>query len=279
MSRSETITVGGIRTHLRMAGDQGADEAVLLLHGNPGPSDDWLCVLDEIGGFARVVAPDMPGYGQSERPRDFDYSVAGYAGFLGQLLDALGIRRVHLVLHDFGGSWGLGWAATHPDRVASMGLVNVGLMPGYEWHSFARIWRTPLLGELFQLMTTRFLLKRALEAGNPKPLPDEFIDRVVAHADWGHKRAVLKLYRNTDRPGEMAGPVAEVLGPRRLPAIVLWGEADPFIPSRYADLQSDYFDAEVHRLAGCGHWPMIDDPERFRGLLVPFLRRQTAVAA
>jgi pimeloyl-ACP methyl ester carboxylesterase len=279
MSCSEFLQIDGIRAHLRSAGDPVAREAVVLLHGNPGPSDDWLCVLDEIGRFARVIAPDMPGYGQSDRPRDFDYSVPGYADFLDKLISAQSIDRVHLVLHDFGGPWGLAWAGTHAERVASFGLVNIGLMPGFKWHSLAKVWRTPLLGELFQLTTTRGMLKRALDASNPKPLPDEFIDRVIGYADWPHKRAVLKLYRATDDPGELSGPIGDVLSPRRLPAIVIWGEADPFIPSRFADLQSDYFDAEVHRLPGCGHWPMIDEPERFRSLLVPFLRRQFAAAA
>lgn len=277
MSHSETLTIDGVRIHLRSAGDRGAKEAVVLLHGNPGPSDDWLCVLDGIGSFARVVAPDMPGYGQSERPRDFDYTVPGYAAFLGKIIDALGIERVHLVVHDFGGPWGLSWAAAQPQRVASLGLVNVGLMPGYQWHSFARIWRTPLLGELFQLMSTRGLLKRALDADNPKPLPQEFIDRVASYADWAHKRAVLKLYRATSSPGELSQPLIDVLKPLRIPAIVLWGEGDRFIPVRYADMQAEFFDARVHRLPGCGHWPMIDEPERFRELLVPFLRERVGV--
>lgn len=278
MSRDEAMIVGGIRTHLRTAGDPLAKEAVVLLHGNPGPSDDWLCVLDGIGQFARAVAPDMPGYGQSERPRDFSYTVAGYADFLSRLIDSLAIERVHLVLHDFGGPWGLTWAAAHPDRVASLSLVNIGLMPGYQWHSFGRIWRTPVIGELFQLMTTRFVLKCALDAGNPKPLPDEFIDRVNGYADWSHKRAVLKLYRATSHPGDLAKPIGDVLRPYRIPAMVLWGTEDPFIPSRYAEMQAEYFDATVHHLSGCGHWPMVDDPERFHCLLVPFLRKQTATS-
>lgn len=267
-------TIDGIKTHIRAGGDPDATEAVLLLHGNPGPSDDWLVVFDEIAKFARVIAPDMPSYGRSERPKRFDWTTTGYANFLGAILDELRVDRVHLVLHDFGGPWGLTWAAANPKRVASISLINVGLMPGYRWHGFARIWRTPILGELFQLITTRRVLKYVLNSSNPKPLPDEFFDRVSSFADWPHKKAVLRLYRSASNPGDMAMPLIKALKPYQIPAMVIWGEADEFIPVRYAEMQADFFKATVHRLAESGHWPMIDQPDRFRQILVPFLRSQ-----
>ena len=71
-----------------------------------------------------------------------------------------GVRRVHLVLHDFGGAWGLTWAATHTASLASLTLINIGVMPGYRWHFLARIWRTPVLGEIFMATTTRFGFKK-----------------------------------------------------------------------------------------------------------------------
>lgn len=146
MIRQDFLTLDGIRTRVLQAGDSAAREGVLLLHGNPGPSEDWEVVLPQIGGFARAIAPDMPGFGQADRPRRFDYSIDGYARFLGRLIDELALQRVHLVLHDFGGPWGLAWAARHPGRVASLSLVNVGVLPGYRWHKFAVIWRMPVIG-------------------------------------------------------------------------------------------------------------------------------------
>ena len=91
----------------------------------------------------------MPGFGRADKPRDFQYDVAGYADFLDGLLAELGIDRVHLVLHDLGGPWGLEWATRSPARVASVTLINTGAFIGYRWHILARIWRTPVLGELF----------------------------------------------------------------------------------------------------------------------------------
>jgi pimeloyl-ACP methyl ester carboxylesterase len=276
MIESTRIAVNGVSSEVYTAGQQGGDVAVVFVHGNPGASEDWHGVLPQVGAFARAIAADMPGYGKADRPRDFDYTVAGYAAHLEGLLQAQGIRRVHLVLHDFGGAWGLYWASQHAERVQSISLVNVGVLPGYRWHTLARIWRTPVIGELFQLMTTRQGLRQVLNSKNPKPFPQEFIDRIHANADWGHKRAVLKLYRATSDLDTLATEAATRLKPRSLPALVLWGEGDGYLPVSYAEVQKEFFQAQVHRLPGCGHWPMIDDPEGFAGLLVPFLLEQWA---
>jgi pimeloyl-ACP methyl ester carboxylesterase len=279
MIQTQSVSVDGISTPVRMDGNAAGAEAVVFVHGNPGAGEDWLDALPRVGAFARAVAPDMPGYGQGARPREFDYTVHGYARHLDGILAALDIRRAHLVLHDFGGPWGLQWAAEHPDRVASLVLVNVGILPGYRWHKYARIWRTPVLGELFQLSATRSGLRTLLNADNPKPLPKAFTDRIHRAADWGHKRAVLKLYRATSDLGGFSTRIAAALEPLALPTLVIWGEGDRYLPVRYAQVQKDYFDAQVRTMPGCGHWPMIDDPEKFAELLTGFLRERVAAAA
>ncbi|MDQ4032492.1 MAG: alpha/beta fold hydrolase [Actinomycetota bacterium] len=81
-----------------------------------------------------AIAPDLPGYGSADKSDRFNYTVDGYARHLGGIIDQLGIYRAHLVLHDFGGPWGLTWAAQHPDRFASVTLINSGVLRGYRWH-------------------------------------------------------------------------------------------------------------------------------------------------
>ena len=122
------------------------------MHGNPGSAADWKDLAGRTGAFARAVAFDMPGFGHADKPRDFEYTVPGEARFLDAALSDLGIERVHFVLHDLGGPWGMEWAASHPDRVASVVLFNTGAFVDYHWHILARIWQTPVLGEL--LMAT-----------------------------------------------------------------------------------------------------------------------------
>jgi pimeloyl-ACP methyl ester carboxylesterase len=270
------VRIGTVRSLLRSAGPSASKEAMVFIHGNPGSSADWTSLLAHAGDLGRAIAPDLPGYGKADRPPEFDYTTAGYAAYLGTMLDQLGIERAHLVLHDLGGFWGLKWAADHPNQVASVALFNTGLMPNYRWHKFARIWRTPIVGELFQLLATRAGFRALLAADNPRPFPAGFLDAMYDDYDRGMKRAVLKYYRASSNPGAQAEKLAAVLAPRRLPALVLWGDDDKYSPVGYAQKQQDFFDAEVHVLPGCGHWTMIDEPEKSLSLVLPFLRRQLA---
>jgi pimeloyl-ACP methyl ester carboxylesterase len=161
--------------------------------------------VERTGAFARAVAWDHPGFGQADKPAGFDYTVQGYA-HLGRCLDALGITRAHLVLHDFGGPWGLAWAATHPDAFASATLINIGILPGYHWHYHARIWRAPVLGELFNATTTRTGFGLLLRHGNPRGLPQPFVDRMYTDLDRGTKRAILAPVPGHRRPGRRQRP-------------------------------------------------------------------------
>jgi pimeloyl-ACP methyl ester carboxylesterase len=164
------LAVDGVRAPMLQAGPAEATEAVVFVHGNPGSSQDWARLVERTGTFARAVAWDHPGFGQADKPAGFDYSVQGYAAHLGRCLEVLGITRAHLVLHDvlhdFGGPWGLAWAAAHPAAFASATLLNIGILPRYRWH-LARIWRTPLLGELVNATTTRTGFGLLVRHGNP----------------------------------------------------------------------------------------------------------------
>ncbi len=274
--REGEVRVGGVRSPVLQSGPEESREAVVLVHGNPGSSRDWENLIGRVGPFARAVALDMPGFGRADKPASFDYTVDGYARYLGAALERLGVDRAHLVLHDFGGPWGLTWAAAEPDRFASIVLVNTGVLLGYRWHSLARIWRTPVLGEAFMAASTRSGWRRAMGNTEPRGLPLPFVDRMYDDFDWGTRRAVLKLYRATDEPAEAAEELARVLGPLARPALVVWGEHDAFIPVEQAHRQKEVFeDAEIVVLGESGHWPFADDPAGVAEAVVPFLRRAT----
>jgi pimeloyl-ACP methyl ester carboxylesterase len=253
------------------AGPADASDAVVFMHGNPGSADDWTALVAAVGDHGRAVAPDMPDFGQTVAAPGFQHTVEGYAGFLDQALSALGIARVHLVLHDFGGPFGLAWAGAHLDALASVTLIDTGVLPGYRWHVQARIWRTPVLGEAFQAITTRRAFRSAISRGEPRGLPRAFVDRMYDHYDRRTRRAVLKLYRATDDPGggtELAKAFAAVT----VPALVIWGEHDRYLPASYASRQRDVFpSADIHVLPASGHWPYADAPDTVRQLLVEFL--------
>ncbi|MEX2480316.1 MAG: alpha/beta hydrolase [Gammaproteobacteria bacterium] len=277
--QTRQLLIDGVRTPCLDSGGDAA-EAVLFMHGNPGCGRDWLELGADVAPFARVLAPDMPGFGTAEKPADFDYSVAGYAAHIEGLLEACGVARVHLVLHDFGGPWGLAWATAHPDRVASVTLFNIGIMRKYRWHYLARIWRAPLIGELFMATTTRFGFHKLLQIGNPRGLPEAFVDSMYDNFDAGTKRAILKLYRATNDIGSAADRAIAALRPRDLDCLVIWGQADIYLPWRYAEAQREAFPrAEIVYLHDSGHWPFKDNPLAVAKAVVPFLQRVVSAQA
>jgi pimeloyl-ACP methyl ester carboxylesterase len=283
------IDVQGISTRLIQAGPADLPEAVVFLHGNPGSADDWERLIAAVagalpeGGAAqprRALAFDLPDFGETVATEGFEHSVLSYAQFVDAALAALGVQRVHLLVHDFGGPIGLVWAAGHLDRVASITLIDIGILPGYRWHRMARIWRTPVLGELMQAITFRSSFRRGVAASEPRGLPREFLDRMYDQYDRRTKRAVLELYRATDEPGAAAAELAAYMAPHDIPALVIWGEHDAYLPSSYATRQRDAFpSAEVHVLPASGHWPFADSPEIVQRLLVTFLDSQPVASA
>src|SRR5918997_2534070 len=135
-----TVEVAGLEVHVRQAGDA----PILYLHGVPTHSRDWVPFLERFGG----IAPDLPGFGRSSKPADFDYSIGGYERFVEGFAAAVGLDRLSLVLHDWGGV-GLAFAQRFPERIERLVLFPiVPFLPDYRWHRVARAWRTPALGEL-----------------------------------------------------------------------------------------------------------------------------------
>ena len=199
--------------------------------------------------------------------------VDGYAGYLATLLEQLQVTRVHIVAHDFGGPWALAWAARHPGALASATLINTGVLIGYRWHRAARIWRTPVAGEVFQAATSRAAFRLLLGRENPRLTRDQIDHIYDASRSWATKRAVLKLYRATPE-ATLASPAA-ALRPLDRPALVIWGTKDAYLPYEQAERQREAFpSAQVELLDGHGHWVMLEDPERVASLVIPFLRRQ-----
>jgi pimeloyl-ACP methyl ester carboxylesterase len=116
-------------------------------------------------------------------------------------------------------------------------------------------------------------MKKAVNGMSPKPMPDAFFDRVWKYSDWGHKRAVLKLYRASKDVGKQMPPIPDFA--RTLPVCVSWGAGDPFIEVEFAEKQKNYFPlAEVHILRDLVHWPFIDSGDAVQKPLVEFLKRQ-----
>ena len=236
----------------------GDGAPVLYLHGVPTSSDDWVPFLERTGG----LAPDLPGFGRSSKRADLDYSISGYQRFLERFLEHVGAERYRLVVHDWG-AVGLALAQAAPERVERLVAMNVvPFLPGYRWHRIARAWRTPLLGELVMGSSNRWIAGKLSGAASasPGPLPREFVDSVWEHFDQGTQRAILKLYRSA--PPDVLARAGERLGEITAPALVLWGDRDPYLPARFADQTAAALGSgAVRHLDDASHWPWLDRPD------------------
>ena len=251
-----TGEVAGLHTHWREAPASGP-APILYIHGNPTASWDWLPFLEQTGG----VAPDLPGFGESAKPADFEYSNAGYADWLEAFTERIGLSRFSLVLHDFGGALGLTFAQRYPERVERLVLFSGHpLLPGYRWHWLAQVWRRRGLGELFMAMSSKWGFKQISRQSNatPGPLPDWFIDRFWRDFDRATRRTILRLYRAS--PPERNARDGERLGELRCPALILWPTRDPYVGPEWGERYADALggDVRLEMIENAGHWPWLD---------------------
>jgi pimeloyl-ACP methyl ester carboxylesterase len=252
------LVIDGVKVFYRRVPGEGTP--VVYCHGNPTHSEDWVPFMQR-GGPA--IAIDMPGWGRSDKPDParFDYSMYGLSAFLERCLDELGVGRRKLVVHDWG-SLALIGAQRRPELVEKLVVVNViPLLPGYRWHWVAQVWRRRPLGEIANATTTRasmaLLMRQA--RGDHSPMPPEFVDTVWDHWDKGTRAATLALYRHAD-PDRLA-EAGRNLNRLTCPALVLWGDRDPYLPARFAEAFAQTLsNAELEIVSGAGHWPWIDHP-------------------
>jgi len=253
------VEIDGIRIFLRERGGDGPP--TIWVHGNPNESEQWLPFLAATEGPA--IALDLPGFGRSARPRPgaFDHSVGAYGRLLAKAFAELAPDGYRLVVHDWG-AVGLLAAQSRPEAVQRLVVIDaVPFSSAYRWHWVARCWRRRGIGEAFSRSRSRWVADRLLRLARPghEPMPAEFLDAVLEHWDAGTSRAILALYRSAD-PGvlEAAG---ERLAEIACPALVLWGDCDPYIsPDDGRFYERRLPGARFEIVERAGHWPWIDRP-------------------
>ena len=247
----------------------GSGTPVLMLHGNPDSGMMWEGIANRLAARYQCIAPDLPGFGHSDVPADYQPSLDGMASFVEELRQALGVTGpADVIAHDFGGPFAFAWAVKHTDAVRRLVAINTLFFSDYHWHFWARVWRTPALGELSMALMNRLIFAQELNRGSGKWIKREHIKRTWALITPRMKKEVLRLYRATD-PKVFVGWENELLAlAAKKPTLVIWGDKDPYIPPRYAER----FNAqEVVHLPKVGHWPPVEDPEECAKHIVRFL--------
>jgi pimeloyl-ACP methyl ester carboxylesterase len=263
-----SVLAAGIRTNYLEAGDGG--ETVLLVHGSgPGVTAyaNWRLVIPVLANDFRVVAPDMAGFGYTERPEGISYGLDVWVDQTLGLLDALGIEKAHLVGNSFGGAICLRLAARHPDRVGK--LVLMGSM-GVEFElteGLDRVWGYEPSFENMRRVLDVFAYSRTL-------VNDELARvRYEGSVQPGFQEAFAAMFPAPRQRwvSAMTTPEAEL---RRLPhrTLVVHGREDRVIPLsnsyRLVDLLEN---ADLAVFGKCGHWSMIERTAAFTRLVHDFL--------
>ena len=266
------IQVQGHAVHVRQV---GAGAPALFLHGVPDTAELWHEVIAGVADRYACYAPDFMGIHRSEVNPRFDYSLDGLADWVEDLVTALGIERpITLACHDWGGVMGLAWACKYPQRVARVVLMDAPFTHLYRWHRWARIWRTPLLGELSMLLMTRWVMDRELRRGG-RALSAAQRDAVYSAAPsrLASRFVTLRLYRAGEMRNFIGWDARLAALAARVPLKILWGEHDVYLP-RW--LTRTFHTDDVEIVADVGHWVPAEAPQR---VIAALREPATAVAA
>lgn len=260
-----------LRIHLLEAGDPTAPP-LLLLHGYPMSAQLWRQVIPPLAASYHVIAPDLPGYGQSDKP-DVVYDMNYYNRFLLDFLAALDIDQVQLVAHDLGATMALSFVARHPERVSQfvcMDTAPYAKMP--LTMALAIRFMGSRLGGWFmrQRWCFRFMMKW-FGFHNGRCVTEDMVNRYRQPwvADRAGRRAIWKLLQVP--PQGFYTPRAQ-LQAITVPTLVLWGEGDWGLPPALGQkLQRDLQNATLETVPEAGHFLQEEQPEAVTRHLLAFL--------
>lgn len=211
--RKRSVAVHG--AHMAYV-DEGRGDPMLFLHGNPTSSYLWRNVIPHLRELGRCIAPDLVGMGSSDKP-DIAYRFADHARYLAGFIDALGLERVVLVVHDWGSALGLDWAMRHPSRVRGVAMMEAILAPLPTWAAFPardrelfQRLRTPGAGERL-IFDENLFIEKILPGGVVRALAPEELDAYRApFIERAARAPMLAWPRELPIAGEPADVVAVV---------------------------------------------------------------------
>ena len=256
--------------------DEGTGEPVVFLHGEPTWSFLWRKVLVPVreAGY-RCIAPDLPGFGRSDKPTDIDwYTYDRHAATIAALFDELDLRGATLVVHDWGGPIGLRVAAEHPHLVSRIVILDTGLFTGHQQMTDAWIAFRDFVARTEDLpigMLVRGACKRdpgdEVIAAYEAPFP-------TAASKAGARAFPLILPTAPEAPGAQAGQrVLDALKGDQRPKLIIWADSDPVLPLDTGRRFAAALGSEVaHVIDDASHFLQEDAGEQIGGLIADWLQ-------
>jgi pimeloyl-ACP methyl ester carboxylesterase len=257
-------------------GPESERPPLVLVHGIGASKDHWPRLARRLAHRFRIVAPDLPGFGESDKPEDGDYSMTGQAEAVLAFADALGLGAFHLAGSSMGGRIAAELAARHPRRLRTLWLLDPagaegerpsemieGLYNGADVPIFSR---SP---EEYEAATD-FVMSR------PPGLP-AFAVRVLAAESAAAYDLNLRIFRQMSEELAARPSTEELLRGVAVPTLVTWGEEDRVLhASGAATIAAAMPDASVHLMHGVGHLPLLEDPDLTAAAYLDFLDARPA---
>jgi 2-hydroxymuconate-semialdehyde hydrolase len=260
------IRAAGIETNYH---DQGSGFPVLFIHGSgPGVSAfaNWRLVLPELARTHRVIAPDMVGFGFTDRPEGVKYDVDTWVAQAIGLLDALGVAKAHIVGNSFGGAIALALAIRHPERVERLVLMGSVGVPFPITPGLDAVWGYQPSFENMRKLLDIFAYSRDL-------VNDELAElRYKASIRPGFQESFSAMFPAPRQRwvDAMASREADIRALRH-ETLIIHGRDDKVIPLSNSLTLLDWIDrSQLHVFSRCGHWVQIEHAQRFAQLLVGF---------
>ena len=267
--KATSARIGGVELHWA---EVGQGPPIVLLHGLSDSHRTWAKVAPVLARTRRVLMPDLPGHGQSDRP-DASYALEWHADIIGKWMDELGLQEIDLVGHSFGGGVAQWILLAHRARVRRLALVAAGGL-GRDVSTALRLCSLPYvvehLGQPFMALGTRIAMRSAGAGFDP----GEIQQLAWMNARPGSARALARSVRDViDWQGQhrhfldRASEIGELP-----PTALFWGDKDLIIPSSHGTDTMGYLEnVTMTRFEGCGHFPHRESPLEFTRALESFI--------
>ena len=257
----------------------GSGPAVLLVHGITNDSQTWEPVIGRLARDHDVIAPDLPGHGSSARQRG-DHSLGAHASMLRDLVQAVGRDRVTLVGHSLGGDIAMQFAYQFPEMAERLVLVCSGGL-GREVSPLIRSAALPGAEQVLPLITAQPLMDAGTWIASAfgrlgfKPGADlaEVSRGIASLGDTERRAAFVRTVRSVISPfGQRVSAIDRLYLAEHLPFLLVWGDRDRIIPVAHGHATHEAVpSSRLEVFEGSGHYPQLDDPERFSDLLSDFI--------